>query len=63
MALIWSKMSTSLPVDIRTAKAGCEITHCVLDIDISKNIPNVIVHEKVCRDRERSLQNNAGVCD
>ncbi|CDF36719.1 Type II DNA topoisomerase VI subunit B [Chondrus crispus] len=42
MALIWSKMSTGLPVRINTAKAGSEVTNCILDIDIARNIPNVI---------------------
>ena len=47
MALIWSKMSTGLPVFVRTAQRGKSITECVLDIDIAKNIPNVIRHERL----------------
>ncbi len=47
MALIWSKMSTGLPVFVRTAQRGKPLTECVLDIDIAKNIPNVIRHEKL----------------
>lgn len=46
MALIWSKMSTGLPVQVRTAREGESITECVLDIDIAKNIPNVITLER-----------------
>lgn len=44
MALIWSKMSTGLPVRIRTAQSGGEITSCVLDIDMAKNTPTIISH-------------------
>lgn len=46
MALIWSKMSTGLPVHVRTAKRGEQVTTCVLDIDIAKNIPTIIKHER-----------------
>ena len=52
MALIWSKKSTGLPIEITTAhtldpsKAPSFITHCILDIDIHKNQPNIRVHEK-----------------
>lgn len=44
MALIWSKMSTGFPVHVITAKKGNDITECVLDIDIARNIPNIIQH-------------------
>lgn len=44
MALIWSKMSTGLPVRIRTAQSGSDITTCVLDIDMAKNTPTIISH-------------------
>lgn len=47
MALIWSKMSTGLPVHVKTARRGQEITECVLDIDIAQNKPNVIRHVRV----------------
>lgn len=47
MALIWSKMSTGLPVQVTTAKKGSKITECILDIDIAKNIPNVIKHVQI----------------
>eukprot|EP01047_Picozoa_sp_COSAG01_P009839 COSAG01_NODE_410_length_17384_cov_20.323691_6_plen_273_part_00 len=47
MALIWSKMSTGLPVDIRSAQRGKKyISNCRLDIDIHKNCPNVLAHDK-----------------
>lgn len=42
MALIWSKMSTGLPIDVRTStSASGGISHTVLDIDIHRNEPNV----------------------
>lgn len=46
MALIWSKMSTGFPVHIITSKQGNEITECLLDIDIAKNIPTIIKHTR-----------------
>lgn len=46
MALIWSKMSTGLPVHIITSKAHNDITECILDIDIARNIPNIIEHSR-----------------
>ncbi|XP_002981289.2 DNA topoisomerase 6 subunit B isoform X1 [Selaginella moellendorffii] len=47
MALIWSKMSTGLPIEISSAMKGQKfISFCRLDIDIHKNIPNVHVLEK-----------------
>lgn len=44
MALIWSKMSTGLPIQVRTSQSGSPITTCTLDIDMAKNIPTVISH-------------------
>lgn len=44
MTLIWSKMSTGLPVHVVTSKKGNKITECVLDIDIARNVPNIIQH-------------------
>jgi DNA topoisomerase VI B subunit len=42
MALIWSKLSTGLPIDVRsTTRAGGGVSHYVLDIDIHRNEPNV----------------------
>ncbi|KAJ7561257.1 hypothetical protein O6H91_03G020500 [Diphasiastrum complanatum] len=47
MALIWSKMSTGLPIDIWSATRGQSfISYCRLDINIHKNVPNVHIHEK-----------------
>eukprot|EP00252_Welwitschia_mirabilis_P003041 TRINITY_DN13100_c0_g1_i1.p1 TRINITY_DN13100_c0_g1~~TRINITY_DN13100_c0_g1_i1.p1 ORF type:complete len:676 (-),score=156.66 TRINITY_DN13100_c0_g1_i1:550-2577(-) len=47
MALIWSKMSTGLPIDILSSMKGQNYTSfCRLDIDIHKNIPHIHVHEK-----------------
>jgi DNA topoisomerase VI subunit B len=42
MALIWSKMSTGLPIDVRTSTSPSGgLSHTVLDIDIHRNEPNV----------------------
>lgn len=53
MALIWSKKSTGVPIEITTAhrpKANSPIpTHystCTLDMDIAKNTPKIISHKK-----------------
>lgn len=47
MALIWSKMSTGLPIDISSSMKGQNYTSfCRLDIDIHRNIPHVHIHEK-----------------
>lgn len=47
MALIWSKMSTGLPIEIKSSMKGQNYTSfCRLDIDIHKNIPHVHLHEK-----------------
>ncbi|XP_057956187.1 DNA topoisomerase 6 subunit B isoform X1 [Malania oleifera] len=47
MALIWSKMSTGLPIEISSSLKGQNyISFCRLDIDIHRNIPNVHLHEK-----------------
>ncbi|KAJ4755073.1 DNA topoisomerase 6 subunit B [Rhynchospora pubera] len=47
MALIWSKMSTGLPIEIISSMKGQNFTSfCRLDIDIHKNIPHVHLHEK-----------------
>ncbi|KAK4534499.1 hypothetical protein CDCA_CDCA02G0524 [Cyanidium caldarium] len=48
MALLWSKMSTGLPIRICTTEdASRPLTLCVLDIDIAKNQPDVLVYERV----------------
>ncbi|XP_048228903.1 DNA topoisomerase 6 subunit B isoform X2 [Ricinus communis] len=47
MALIWSKMSTGLPIDISSSMKGQNyISFCRLDIDIHRNVPHVHLHEK-----------------
>lgn len=47
MALIWSKMSTGLPIEIASAMRGQNyLSFCRLDIDIHRNIPHVHLHEK-----------------
>ena len=52
MALVWSKKSTGMPIEIRSATGSATgvpsaISHCVLDIDIQKNEPRVLVHEEL----------------
>ncbi|XP_058748877.1 DNA topoisomerase 6 subunit B [Vicia villosa] len=47
MALIWSKMSTGLPIEISSSmKKQSYTSFCRLDIDIHKNIPHIHLHEK-----------------
>ncbi|XP_009621256.1 DNA topoisomerase 6 subunit B-like [Nicotiana tabacum] len=47
MALIWSKMSTGLPIEITSSmKSQSYTSFCRLDIDIHKNVPHIHVHEK-----------------
>uniref|UniRef100_A0A0D3H4K2 DNA topoisomerase 6 subunit B n=1 Tax=Oryza barthii TaxID=65489 RepID=A0A0D3H4K2_9ORYZ len=47
MALIWSKMSTGLPIEINSSMKGQNfVSFCRLDIDIHKNVPHVHLHEK-----------------
>lgn len=42
MALIWSKMSTGLPIEIYSARVGSKTkSYYKLDIDIRQNLPNV----------------------
>ena len=48
MALIWSKQSTGMPVEVRSATAASgQLSVCCLDIDIQKNEPRVRMLEKV----------------
>lgn len=54
MALIWSKKSTGVPIDIITAHrpsalSSCPLHYstCTLDIDIAKNEPKIISHKKL----------------
>ncbi|XP_078438414.1 topoisomerase 6 subunit B isoform X2 [Wolffia australiana] len=47
MALIWSKMSTGLPIEISSSLRGQNyVSFCRLDIDIHRNIPHIHAHEK-----------------
>ncbi|KAL6516257.1 DNA topoisomerase 6 subunit B [Orobanche gracilis] len=47
MALIWSKMSTGLPIEIISSMKGQKYSSfCRLDIDIHRNVPHIHVHEK-----------------
>ncbi|OMP04162.1 hypothetical protein COLO4_09893 [Corchorus olitorius] len=47
MALIWSKMSTGLPIEISSSmKSQNYVSFCRLDIDIHRNIPHIHLHEK-----------------
>ncbi|XP_043691416.1 DNA topoisomerase 6 subunit B isoform X2 [Telopea speciosissima] len=47
MALIWSKMSTGLPIEISSSMRGQSYTSfCRLDIDIHRNVPHIFLHEK-----------------
>lgn len=47
MALIWSKMSTGLPIEISSSMKGQNyISFCRLDIDIHRNIPHIHIQEK-----------------
>lgn len=48
MALIWSKKSTGVPIKIRTSHISSldHVTTCVLDIDIYKNAPKVLQHDR-----------------
>ncbi|XP_042481245.1 DNA topoisomerase 6 subunit B [Macadamia integrifolia] len=47
MALIWSKMSTGLPIEISSSMRGQSYTSfCRLDIDIHRNVPHIHLHEK-----------------
>ncbi|CAM8961708.1 unnamed protein product [Rhodiola kirilowii] len=47
MALIWSKMSTGLPIEILSSTKGQKFkSFCRLDIDIQRNIPHIHIHEK-----------------
>jgi DNA topoisomerase-6 subunit B len=48
MALIWSKQSTGMPVEVRSATSPTKpFSACVLDIDIQKNEPRVRLHEQL----------------
>lgn len=46
MALVWAKKSTGMPVKVESAQEGQRITVCKLDIDIHKNEPRVLLHDR-----------------
>lgn len=47
MALIWSKMSTGIPIEISSSRRDQNYTSfCRLDIDIHQNIPHIHLQEK-----------------
>uniref|UniRef100_A0A7S1EK14 DNA topoisomerase 6 subunit B n=1 Tax=Hemiselmis andersenii TaxID=464988 RepID=A0A7S1EK14_HEMAN len=53
MVLIWSKMSTGLPMTIRSSQgSGKQISLVQLDLDIHSNAPNVHKHEKLPNDHK-----------
>lgn len=58
MALIWSKKSTGLPIEVRSAhsteasRAPSYVSRCILDIDIYRNEPAVKLHEKVANPQQ-----------
>jgi DNA topoisomerase-6 subunit B len=48
MALLWSKMSTGLPIRICSSTDSRQpLSLCMLDIDIARNKPRVLVHKKI----------------
>ena len=52
MALIWSKQTTGLPINITSAQPNQKfISNYVLDIDIERNEPNVHKEEKTDNDK------------
>ncbi len=58
MALIWSKKSTGLPIEIRSAhstdagRTPSYVSRCILDIDIYRNEPAVKLHEKIPNEKQ-----------
>ena len=51
MVLIWSKMSTGLPMEIKSSQGSTKpISYVKLDLDLHSNSPNVHVHEKQSND-------------
>jgi len=47
MALVWAKKSTGLPIEVHSSTGRhSPISYCKLDIDIYKNLPNIIKHEQ-----------------
>ena len=61
MALIWAKMSTGQPVEVWSARMGQGYTsHYVLDMDIQKNEPRVLLEEKLPHAQEGAGGERAG---
>lgn len=58
MALIWSKKSTGVPIQVTTSHTrkdgspGENVSHCILDIDIFKNRPKIIQHTSEPNNKE-----------
>jgi DNA topoisomerase-6 subunit B len=49
--LIWSKMSTGLPMEIKSSQGSNKpISYVKLDLDLHSNSPNVHAHEKQSND-------------
>ena len=47
MALIWAKMSTGLPIEVFSTQPGkAHMSYCKLGIDLAKNEPDIIAHER-----------------
>jgi len=57
MALIWAKKSSGMPIEVETAHTASEEerrggtppafrTRCRLDIDIDRNEPRILLHER-----------------
>eukprot|EP00954_Amorphochlora_amoebiformis_P012684 993253-Amorphochlora_amoeboformis.AAC.1 len=47
MALVWAKKSTGMPVEVKSAREGMRISRCKLDININKNEPKTLLHERL----------------
>jgi DNA topoisomerase-6 subunit B len=47
MALVWSKKSTGLPIEIWSSTGSKNTGYCKLDIDIYKNQPKILAHNQL----------------
>jgi len=49
MALVWSKKSTGLPIEVRSSQDASSslMSYCKLDLDIHANAPRVITHSRI----------------
>ncbi len=55
-------MSTGFPIEIKTALPGSEhLSFCRLDIDIYKNVPNILEHEKLGKMINKLLNYNISI--